>query len=259
MKLEQGDAFEKAHASWIRQVLPHYEPLWSLYIGHNGNGWLQALDKLTNDENTRRRKLYQAHYSAAFGCYQFEESLRDMEARLGEVKDIDSFMREHRHLYGMMGWVGFIRDMYKQMDEALSPGGFAYCQLQDFYALRSHIMHGSRMPIRIVDGLMQIPHIARQNKTADEWDDKSYWDEFKDAEFVFLADFCSSTKSDLFSVVRKMHAKIYSAACELFGDRRIEVELKDGPTFISASTAMPAISAWTPPSGDVNCKWRILQ
>lgn len=252
MQLEYGDAFEKANASWIRQVLPHYEPLWSAYIGHNGKGWPQPIATLSIDESARRRKLYQAHYSAACGCYQFEQSLRDMEARLGEAKDIDSFMREHRHLYGMMTWVGYIRDMYKQMDEALSLGGAAYVPLQDFYALRSHIMHGPRMPIRIIDGLIQIPRIARQNKAAGDWDDKSYWDDFTNSDFVYLADFCSQTKNDLFALVRAMHAKVYSAACKLFGERQIELRLVDGPTFISASTAMPAISAWNPPSGDAN-------
>jgi hypothetical protein len=252
MRLEQGDAFEQAHATWLRQELPHYETLWSAYIGHAGDGWPLPLANLTDDEASRRRKMYQAHYSAAVGCFQIDESLREIEARLGEVRDIDSFMREHRHLNSIMGWVGHVRDMYKQMDEALALSGAAYMPLQDFYALRSHIMHGPRMPIRIVDGLVQIPRVARQNKTSAEWDDKSYWEDFKGAEFVFLADFCTQTRAEFFSLVREMHAKTHSAACELFGSRRIVDRPPERHAFISASSAMPAISAWNPPSGNAN-------
>ncbi len=252
MKLEQGDAFEQAHAKWLRQELPHYESLWSAFIGHDGDGWPLPIANLTSEEQLRRNKLYQAHYSAAVGCYQIDELINEIDSRLGEVRDFAAFMREHRHLIGVMSWVGHVRDMYKQMDEALGLAGTVYLPLQDFYALRSHVMHGPRMPVRICDGLIQIPRVARQNKTSSEWDDKSYWEDFKDAEFVFLADFCAQTKEDFFKLVREMHGTIYSAACDLFGSRRVVDRPPIVHSFISSSSAMPAISAWNPPSGSIN-------
>lgn len=108
------------------------------------------------------------------------------------------------------------------------------------------------MPVRIIDGFIKIPKVAKQNKTAKEWDDKSYWDDFADAEFVFIADFCAETREDFFKLVREMHAKIYSSACEFFEGKRIQEPIVPQTSITSFSTITPAISAWTPPSGSKN-------
>lgn len=252
MKLEQGDAFERAQADWIRQQLPAYESLWSAFIGHGGDGWPLAMAGLNPDEAKRRQKLYQAHYTAAVGCFQIDEALKELNAKLGEVKDVMAFLNENRHLHSLMGWMGQVRDMFKQMDEALGLQGTVLGPLQDFYALRSHVMHGPRMPVRIVDGFIKVPRVAKQNKTAKEWDDKSYWEDFQDAEFVYIIDFCTQTRHEFFDLVRQMHAKVYSAACDFFGGRRVSDPVAQDHSFLSASTAFPAISAWAPPSGSRN-------
>ena len=38
MRLESGDAIERNNIDWIRQNIPLYEEIWSIYIGHNGKG-----------------------------------------------------------------------------------------------------------------------------------------------------------------------------------------------------------------------------
>lgn len=243
MKLEQGDAFEKAQASWLRLELPHYEPLWASFIGHDNNGKPLPIQKLSTDKERSRKKLYQAHYSAALGCFQIEETMKEIDAKLGEVKDVYSLMREQRHLNSLMSFIGQVRDMYKQMDEALGMNGEALAPLQDFYALRSHVMHGPIIPFRIIEGLIKIPPVAKQNKTEQEWDDKSYWDDFNDADFVFLDDFCTQTKADFFDLTRRMHAKIYSKACDFFGDKRIDESMIRPQTTASLMNDFPALSA----------------
>ena len=248
MKLEQGDAFEKTYACWLRDNLPHYEPFWSRFIGHDGNGHPMPIPGLCEDKEKCRQKLYQAHYSAAFGCFQIDEISVEINKGLGGVSDIKAFMTEFRNCFGMIGWIGHVRDMYKQMDEALSLKGAVFGQLQDFYCLRSHIMHGPRMPVLIEDGLIQIPRVAKMNKTISEWDDKSYWDDFDGSEFVYFIDFCTTTKNEFFDLVRSMHAKLNSHAFEFFEGKNIidsVIPIED----FSQSSEFPALSAWIPPSG----------
>lgn len=253
MKLEQGDAFERANSGWIRQTLPHYEPLWSLYIGHSGHGWPLPISGLEPEKEKNRKKLYQAHYTAAVGCYQIERIFEEIDSKLGSVSDITAFLVEHRHLNCLMGYIGQVRDMYKFMDEALGQGESILRPLQDFYSLRSHILHGPRMPVRIEEGLIKIPKIAKQNKRFDEWDDKSYWDDFSATEFVFISDFCEQTKNEFFDLIRSQHAKIYSTACDYFGDSKVqETEMKEWHIENNATT-FPAISAWIKPSGQYKC------
>ena len=86
MKLEQGDSFESRHANWIRQALPHYEHVWSAFIGHDGKGWPCPIIGLDPDAETDRKRFYQAHYS--FACRMFGHS-PDQVCPLGYNVDID--------------------------------------------------------------------------------------------------------------------------------------------------------------------------
>lgn len=252
MKLEQGDAFEQNSIGWLRQELPHYEPLWSAFIGNNGRSHPLPMPGLSQDKERARKTLYQAHYSAAFGCFEMAEAVKQLSDGLGLVKDFNAFARECRQLHAFMSWVGHVRDMYHQMDGALGLRGTVVSSLQEFYDLRSHVMHGPRMPMKIEDGLIKIPRVAKRNKVFSEWDDKSFWDDFKDVELVYMVDFCTEAQRDFFVLVRECHGKIYSAACDYFGDLRIQEIKNVSSEFHWDLPSSPAVSVWTLPSGDCN-------
>ena len=251
MKLEQGDVFERTYADWIRQHLPYYETLWQNFIGHDGRGQPLQLTDLSEAQERQRKKLYQAHYSAAIGCFQIDQTINEIEENLGKVTDIAGFLAEQRRLYCFICLVGNVRDMFKQMDEATNLKGDAYSPLQDFYALRSHILHSPRMPVKIDnDGLIQIPVIAKQNAKHHEWDDKSAWTDFQNADFVYLSEFCKQTRKEFFSVINEQHAKIYSAACNTFGIVYIkEPDIHDSVKYEETTSSFTTLSAIIEPSG----------
>ncbi len=253
MKLEQGDAFELLNAAWIRERIPCYEQIWSAFIGHNGLGWPLLMQGISPEQEVHRKRFYQAHYTFALQALEVDQLVSGIDERIGEVRDYPAFVSALRELSYLMSSIGQIRDMFKIMDEALRMGGHLYCHFQDFYCLRSHILHGPRIPARLRDGLFMIPKIATQNAAFGEWDDKASWDSVPDQSFVYFADFCRITRDDLFALITQQHPSIFPAADSYFGGRRVAATgdpsaLISLPS-LSGVSVFPAISAFTRPSG----------
>jgi hypothetical protein len=254
MKLEQGDAFEITYAAWIREHLPHYEPIWAAFIGHNGNGQPLPMNGLAESQDVARKKFYQAHYTFATFAQELDTLLGQMDAGAGHVTTFEAFNREQQRLRQAVTLVGQIRDMFKIIDEALKMRGRLYEPMQDCYAMRSHILHGPRMPARCEDGFLMIPKIATQNAKIGEWDDKSVWDDFAASEFVSFADFCSSLRSEFFKLVGELHPKVFSAADAFFEGRRVQKPAKVqvfAQGSLSGLGVFPAVSAYFPPPSGV--------
>jgi hypothetical protein len=252
MNLESGDQFENHCADWIRANLPSYENIWSAFIGHNGRGWPMAISGLNADQERRRKKFYQAHYSFAFACFQLGRFVDSIDDNLGKSKGFDGFAKDQVTLTSVMAYVGQVRDMFKQIDEALGMHGAILNPMQEFYVLRSHVLHGPRLPYQLEDGCVKIPKIAGGNAKVGEWDDKALWEDTDPKQYVFIADFCRITFTELMALVNKLHPAIFDAANKLLDGRRVDSEptgeaLAAGVLY---STLTPAFSAYIPPSGD---------
>jgi hypothetical protein len=256
MKLEQGDAFEKENANWLRERLPFYEKIWAAFVGHDGSGWPLPMRDLSAQKEQNRKKFYQSHYTFAIEAFQVEELATGMSKRAGEIKRWKDFAREQQCLISLVSSIGRIRDMFKIMDESLKMGGRLFGPLQDFYAMRSHVLHGPRLPVQLREGLLLIPKIATGNAVSGEWDDKSVWDNVKLKDYVYFADFSLRSCDELFGLLRELHPKVFSAADEYFDGRRVEevqiavpqepplYDTQHDPAPISASTVRPEDKWW---------------
>lgn len=255
MKLESGDAFEQKNAHWLRHNLPSYEIIWAAFIGHNGNGWPCDIPDLTEDQKIDRKKFYQAHYSFARMMPKIAHFSEEIDRSLGAVGDFDAFEQAQDRLFCFMSQLGHVRDMFKLMDAALRPTGSLSGPLQNYYAQRSHVIHGPRLPARIVDGVLMIPKIGGENKLFTEWDDKATWDSISVNDFVFLRDFVANVAEGFRELVILQHAKAFDAANKRFDGKRI-VEPQNPISAVPptpGSIFSPAISAYqafdSPPSG----------
>jgi hypothetical protein len=221
MTLEQGDPFEVMHKEWLRLRLPSYEGIWRDFIGHDG--WCHPLpiDGLDADQEARRRAFYQAHYTMAQRCLSIDDSLKRVDDTLVAVNDHESLRNEFEFLYNLLCAVGHVRDMFVKMDAALKLGGHVGSALQEFYDIRSHVMHGPQMAYVIEEGFLKIPAIATRNKLGNEWDDESCWDDMDPSTFCFAADFCRDTGNAFFALVNKLHPAIYEGAFRLFGGKKV--------------------------------------
>lgn len=255
MKLESGDAFEQRNAHWLRDNLPFYETIWAAFIGHKGNGWPCDMPGLTDDQELDRKKFYQAHYSFARMMPKIAHFSEEIDGSLGAVGDFDASEQAQDRLFCFMSQLGHVRDMFKLMEAALRPTGSLSSPLQDFYAQRSHVIHGPRLPARIVDGMLMIPKIGGENKLFTEWDDKATWDSVGANNFVFLRDFVADVAENFRKLVVVQHGKVFDGADKRFDGRRIvepEMSISTLPP-TPGSVFSPAISAYqafdSPPSG----------
>src|SRR5204862_1396976 len=94
-------------------------------------------------------------------------------ATLGEIKDDEDLRLEFEFLCSFISAIGQVRDMFKIMDDALKLQGQVSGELQEYYDLRSHVLHGPKMPYDTALDFLKIPLIAKRNKSAEEWDDAS--------------------------------------------------------------------------------------
>ena len=202
--------------------LPSYEKVWVAFIGYDGLNRPLPIPGLHPDVEVLRQEFYQAHYTMAHRCFSIDQMLKRATETLGKVEDHDELHREFEFLYAFMGVIGHVRDMFVKMADALSLGGSVGNALQDFYDLRSHVMHGPQMPHVIEAGLLKIPPIARRNKSANEWDDKSLWDDMDATNFVYAAEFCEQTGEEFFNLINKIHPKVFDGADRLFKGRRVD-------------------------------------
>ena len=221
MNLDQGDPFEIRHKDWLRSRLPAYEGIWSDFIGHDGFGRPLPIHGLSRDEEKRRTAFYQAHYTMALKCLSIEEAMGRANATLGEIKDDEGLRLEFEFLYSFISSIGHVRDMFKVMDDALKQRGQVSDEFQEYYDLRSHVLHGPQMPYDVASGYLKIPLIARRNKVEGEWDDASDWLAIDPGTFVLAAEFCVDTGTSFFALVNKLHPAIYAGACRFFGGKRV--------------------------------------
>jgi hypothetical protein len=268
MTLEQGDPFEVMHREWLRLRLPSYERIWRDFIGHDG--WCHPLPMagLSRDQEARRRAFYQAHYTMAQRCLNIDDSLKRADDTLAAVNDHESLRNEFECLYNLLCAIGHVRDMFVKMDAALKLGGHVGGALQEFYDVRSHVMHGPQMAYVIEANLLKIPMIATRNKLGSEWDDESCWDDMDASTFCFAADFCREAGNAFFALVNKLHPAVYEGAFRLFDGKKVswsrrpviyqEISIRHGgiaPSLCAGSGNVTKMLGYAP-IGSGGCIWQ---
>lgn len=229
LKLEQGDAFEKRNADWIRTTLPSYEPVWAAFIGKKQSGPAKPLDMpgLTPELERAREEFYQAHYSFARKLLLLTTLSKEIVDSMGEVRTYEQFEDAEDRLFRYGSYLGFIVDMFDRMDSALKPLGSLCEELRSFYNQRHHIIHTPRIPYTIdADGILKIPRIASEKGLDGQWYKTSVWSDIKDGDFVCLAVFVDETTTSFLEVVNKCHGKVFDAAKLGFGDCLIASPVK---------------------------------
>ena len=221
MKLEQGDLFEQTGAAWIREYLPNYESIWSAFIGHDGTGRPLPMPNLPEDKQQKRKLFFQAHHSFAITAYQLSVLANTSANEPPAGRDLDSLLQQYQRLFLCMGYVGHVRDMFKQMSDALNAGDELHRQFQEFYQQRCHVLHGPRPPMQFDVLSWAIPMLAGQNERPGEWHRLSTWDSPDFRECVYVPDFIVQTQRNLFTLIISEHPRIFCAADVFFERQRV--------------------------------------
>jgi hypothetical protein len=243
LTLEQGDDFERHNAQWLRETLCCYEPIWAAFIGMAQTGPARPLDMPGLPESLKRprQKFYQAHYSFARKLLSLEELSKKMVDSLGRGTCYQEFVQYEDDLFRFGAYMGNIYDMFEDMAEALESGGSLIEDLKSFYNQRHHVIHSANIPHKIdADGFVKIPRIAPEKGTKGEWDTNSVWEDFKDSDFVCVAEFIEETTLGFIEAVRSCHARVFGAADRRFEGRRIQDTIPE----LRNSSNSPALSSF---------------
>jgi hypothetical protein len=243
LTLEQGDDFECRNAQWLRETLCCYEPIWAAFIGMAQTGPARPLDMPGLPEALKRprQKFYQAHYSFARKLLSLEELSKKMVDSLGQGTSYQEFVQHEDDLFRFGAYMGNIYDMFEDMAEALESGGSLIEDLKSFYNQRHHVIHSANIPHKIdADGFVKIPRIAPEKGTKGEWDTNSVWEDFKDSDFVCVAEFIEETTLEFIEAIRNCHARVFGAADRRFEGRRIQDTIPE----LGNSSNSPALSSF---------------
>lgn len=227
MDLSHGDVVERQNLEWIRNKLPHYEEVWMAFIGHDGNGSPPPIPGLPDEVAQARARFYEAHYSMLPKLIRVDTIAEDLAQNFDRVSAAELHEATER-LFDMMTAVGYVRDMFGRMDAALNTGGALFQDLNDLYHQRSHVTHGPRLPIKMDGGFAKVPRLATSLEGDRDWTDESSWDDIDDKDLVFLADFASEVRDNLFATVNRLHGRVFDAADRRFLGKRVPSVVNPG-------------------------------
>jgi hypothetical protein len=88
-----------------------------------GGGDRAPMHGLDEPGELARKRFYQAHYSFALKMHAIESCSRRVDQTNGLAADYESFEQEMDRLFHLMACVGYVHDMFKTIDDALSAGG----------------------------------------------------------------------------------------------------------------------------------------
>ncbi len=249
LKLEQGDDFERRNAQWLRETLCCYEPIWAAFIGMAQTGPAHPLDLPGLPEHLLRprQKFYQAHYSFARKLHALMDLSKKMVDSIGRGTSYEEFVQCEDDLFRFGTYMGNIYDMFEDMAEALDAEGNLLEELKSFYNQRHHVIHSANIPHKIdQDGFVKIPRIAPEKGTKGEWDTNSVWDDFKETDFICVAEFIEDTTLEFIRAAQNCHARVFGAANRRFEGQRIQVNIpKSGDSSITPQLSTFYQTAYT--------------
>lgn len=204
---------------------------------------------LGDDQEIRRQRFYQAHYTFAIAALHMRKTANEIHNVAGIAQNYEEFEAIHDQLFRFAARMGQIRDMFEAMETALGGNGISG-PLQSFYDQRSHILHGPRLPCRNQDGVLCIPRIGGENEALGEWTRRERWSQMDPQSFIPIEDFITETEEQFFRLVGEAHGKIFDTASQCFERKRLEVSSIDTDWWHpEAGMIFPAVSACEPPPG----------
>jgi hypothetical protein len=246
--LESGDLFERTHASWLRSRLPSYEQVWSTFIGNDGCN--QQLDLgLSHDKESERKRFAQAHYSFALSAFQIDRIANSaLEEKFPVKPSLEQYLAGYETLFLFIAYIGHVRDMLKQMEDSLAAPGELSTPFRDYYAQRSHVIHGPQFPIALDEISWLIPRFAGTNEHPGDWGKNPSWNNVAADRMQYALDFIRATRTELFSMICLVHPKVFAVAKRFFeGHQMVWPDKSALGIAISAGSASFKISA--SPSG----------
>ncbi len=215
--VNNGDELEKNSSEFVHKHLQHYEKIWSIFIGHSGNG-LMANMSVKGKENIpdqiqKKRVQFSEHH------YTILESLcclRRIKNRLKDaVLSFDDYMDLQNYLAAIGTHLGRIHDNCEScfviLDYVAKDSSPYLEKIKKFYYQRHIFVHGKKIPFKIDElGLYLIPELRSVKGSLAGWDRDMSWEDANGSIYNYLFDFLDAQMKDLYIIINDFMGSWYN-------------------------------------------------
>ncbi len=219
--LDHGDFLEKEATSLIRNHFPHYERIWSVYIGNRGN---ESIATLPNYPDEQKRKHFAENSYTVLESFFMIHHILESKIFEQSVTIFDNYIEFNKAFITVFALLGRIHDTAIKASDTLGYDNRNFKEsIHKFYEARSIVIHGKKVPLLFDDlGFLQIPFLKTNIIDGIAWDDKHYlWNDVGNMNTEYAADKLNDFFFQLLSLVNNEYAIFYDL---------IQQELKAIPT-----------------------------
>lgn len=218
----RGDAIERLHSEFILTVLPEYDRIWSAYIGNDGNDRMLPIRGLRDDLEDVRKKVSQYNYTSLESIVCMRRLGEKYSSHQAKVPGVDSpeYLDFLNDLLAFHANIGRIQDMVEKTTYLLKTGDTWKRFLNGAFKKRNVVLHGHKVPIAIVHGVIEIPPIAESDPHR-SWHDEKNWGDVPVVAFNFFSDYMPKVTTDIARGMNNFLGMAYGRIAEKFGTKKI--------------------------------------
>ena len=217
-----GDTIERFYYSFIKEKIQYYENIWSAYIGNNGNNTPSEIPGLPEEDESKRRKFSQYHYTCLLCLLSMKQAIEKLDSITIENGNAEAYLEVMNWFTVFMAHAGKVRDLTKKMGELFRDNNLSD-KLDELYKQRSVVMHDTVLPFYIEDGIVSI--IPPQGKDEDDkrWSKDKIWREMKSDNLKFMKDYVKDILNDILYIVNSALASLHNKILNSLNGRRCVV------------------------------------
>lgn len=176
-----GDWLERKAASFIMNKIPAYEKIWTIYIGHKGEGEISDINTTDDDLLGKRQIFSQHHYTILESIYFMNLISKSLSDKNFETDPFERYIHSMIKIQAFFSYVGRLKDnLAKCYSLFFSRVEFneKISKLEEFWHARNIVLHGKKIPISINDsGMILMPKIKKSKNDQDGFGFDTMWDE----------------------------------------------------------------------------------
>ncbi|MDX2069363.1 MAG: hypothetical protein SFV55_13135 [Haliscomenobacter sp.] len=225
---DHGDGLELQAADFISVNISAYESIWKNFIGHQGNGQMATMKKITADDEAIRQNFAQHHYTVLESLY-FMQLIVDDESKTKEINSFEDYRKASNQIMAYHAYSGRLRDNIEKCFLSLGQknGAKKACEeLDTFYHQRHVFIHGRKVPFLITtpDNLFKIAHIKGDTDSNRGFGLEMSWNSMNSPDdFIYLEDALKKSIDELKYLVNNLLHKILGFVLDFIESRNLEI------------------------------------
>lgn len=222
---DHGEKLEQEAAELVTTKIHFYEQIWSIFIGHKGNGQM-ADAQVASPEADRKRKSFAEHHYTILESIFLMYKIAKKEGEILKELDFEEYCMLMNNLIAFYAHCGRIRDNFLQCYTIMGYPKRApdpTFNIKSFWEERHSVLHGKKIPLSIDEnGLYLMPILKNSNNNVG-WDEKATWDSVAKSDRVYISDSMMNVLNHLLPEINEMFSDLYVYVLLFIDENKIEL------------------------------------